>query len=112
MPNYPPRWGPGPAYWQEQRQQQQEMQMAGIGGLFSSLSGALTASNLAGAITAASALQGALGTSVATVQQAQIYLNQYQMAQAANNPNSIPMMSAAVAGLTQMIGALPQGDAP
>lgn len=85
--------------------------MAGIGGLFNSLSSALTANNLGNAITAASALQGALGTSVATVQQAQIYLNQYQVAQASNNPQSIPMMTAAVSGLTAMVGALPAGDA-
>lgn len=86
--------------------------MAGIGGLFNALSGAITAGNISNAMGAASALQGALGTSVATVQQAQIYLNQYQMAQAMNNPNSVPMMNAAVAGLTQMIGALPSGDGP
>lgn len=82
-----------------------------FGSLFSGLQTALSSGNVVSALTAATNLQAALGTSTATVTQAQMYLTNYQVAQAKSPPDMMGM-AMAVQGLTGMTNALPTGDAP
>ena len=83
--------------------------MSGLSSFFNSLSSALNANNISAASTAASALQSALGTSQAVVQQAQSFLNNFNLAQASGNAIGMQM---AVMGLQAMMKDLPQSIVP
>ena len=83
--------------------------MSGLNSFFSSLGNALTAGNVADAVTAAASLKTALGTSAAVVAQAQSFLNSFNLSQA--NGNAIGMQMA-VMGLQAMQNQLPQSVVP
>ena len=83
--------------------------MSGLGSFFNNLSSALNANNVSAAVTAASALQSALGTSQAVNAQAQGFLSNFSLAQA--NGNSLGMQMA-VMGLMAMQSQLPASVAP
>ena len=83
--------------------------MSGIGSIFSNLASALSANNISAAVSSASALQSALGTSQATVAQATSFLNNFNLAQASGNAIGMQM---AVMGLQAMQKDLPQSIVP
>jgi hypothetical protein len=100
-----PDWRTGAGF----HERQEEMEMAGIGSLFSTLSSALNAGNISNAMSAASALQNTLGTSAAVTAQAQGFLNQFSVAVAAKNPMGAAF---AVQGLQSMAAQLPASVGP
>jgi hypothetical protein len=83
--------------------------MSGVGSFFSSLSSALSAGNIAEAVTAATGLQSALGTSTAVIAQATSFLNNFNLSQANGNVMGMQM---AVMGLQAMQSQLPQSVVP
>jgi hypothetical protein len=80
-----------------------------FGQLFNAVTNAASSGNLASTINAVSGLQAALGTSQATLVQAQMYLTNARLAQAQKDQAA---WLAACNGLVAMTAALPVNDAP
>ena len=80
-----------------------------LSGLFSAATSAVNAGNITAAASSLTALQGALGTSQTTITKATQFINNFNLAQAENNPAG---MQNALNGLNQMSDQLPSAAAP